>query len=562
MGDYKREELVEIEKKKKAWETGSLKEALDNNGERQSEFKTNSGETVQRLYTPLDIKEKGQSYLDNLGFPGEYPYTRGVTPAMYRGELPRIFVYQGYASAEATNKRFKYLLSQGAGQLSIASDLPTQIGMDSDHPLARGEVGKIGVAMNSLADVEIIFDGIPLDKVAVGAQTNANTGIVLAFFIAAAEKQKVPIKEVRCFLQNDVLKEFIARGTYIFPPRQSLKFSCDVIEYAIKKRLLGFSPIRYCGYHIREAGSTAAQEMAFTLANAVAYIEELLSRGINIDDLPQQMALFIAGTDLFEEIAKYRAFRRMWAKLLKERYKAKNPRVLAITYQCGSQSSQYTAQQPMNNVVRGTISALVQVLSGVQLMNIGAMDEALSIPTEASTTLCLRTMQIAMYESGLTNTVDPLGGSYFMEALTDELEEKATKIFEEVEQKGGAVACIEQGYQEREIGKEAYEQLRQLKSGERVHVGVNQFTMEEKLSMQLMKFDPLEEERQIKNLKKLKEKRDNEKVQIKLDDLKKAATEGFNTISPILSAVRAYATGGEIADTLREVWGEYKRPVY
>ncbi|MFW9917585.1 MAG: methylmalonyl-CoA mutase [Candidatus Thorarchaeota archaeon] len=562
MGDYDKNKLEKIKTASKLWETDSLKAALESGGEWQQEFRTNSGEAVKSLYTPLSIEKEGQGYLERLGFPGEYPYTRGLTPTMYRAELPRIFVYQGYASAEATNQRFKYLLSQGAKQLSIASDLPTQIGLDSDHPLSRGEVGKIGVAINSLADVETIFDGIPLDKVAVGAQTNANTGIMLAFFLGAAEKQGVTKEKMRCFLQNDVLKEFIARGTYIFPPRESLKFSCDVIEYVINKKLHNFSPIRYCGYHFREAGSTAAQEMAFTLANAVAYIEELQRRGISIDDLPQQMALFVAGTDIFEEVAKYRAFRRMWAKLMKERFNAKNPRVLAIAYQCGSQSSQYTAQQPMNNVVRGALSAIVQVLSGVQLMNIGAMDEALSIPTEASTTLALRTMQIVLYESGLVNSVDPLGGSYFLETLTDELEEKATKLFEEVEERGGAVACIEQGFQEKEIGKESYEQLKQLKTGQRVHIGVNKFAMEDESSMQLMKVDPLEEARQIEKLKELKKKRDNGKVQIELEKVRRAATEGVNTIAPIISAVRAYATGGEIADTLREVWGEYKRPVY
>jgi methylmalonyl-CoA mutase N-terminal domain/subunit len=471
-------------------------------------------------------------------------------------------VYQGYGSAEATNERFKYLLAQGAGELAIAPDLPTQIGYDSDHPLSRGEVAKIGVPMNSLADVEIIFDGIPMDKVFVGAQCNANAPIIFAFMIAAAEKQGVSPQKVRCQLQNDILKEFIARGTYIFPPKPSVKFSCDIIEYAARNKLSGFIPRQYCGYHMREAGGTAVQEMAFTLANAVAYIEETLRRGISIDDLPQPRGNFVAGFDIFEEVCKYRAFRRMWARLMKERFKAKNPFVMAFTNSCGSQSSLYTAQQPMNNVVRGAISALVQVLSGVQLMNIAAWDEALSIPTEESSTLILRTEQIMMYETGLLNTVDPLAGSYYVEALTDELEEKATELFKEVERLGGAVACIEQGFQERQIGRSAYEQLRQMKSGERVHVGVNKFQMEEKLSMKLMKVDPKEEERQIEKLKKLKRERDNGRVEATLRELKEAAEEGVNLIPSILGAVKAYATGGEICDTLRGVWGDYRKPVY
>jgi methylmalonyl-CoA mutase N-terminal domain/subunit len=471
-------------------------------------------------------------------------------------------VYQGYASPEATNERFKYLLAQGAGEVIIAPDLPTQIGYDSDHPLSRGEVGKIGAPINSLADMEIIFEGIPMDKVFVGTQGNATAPILLAMILATAEKQRVSPQKIKCNLQNDILKEFIARGTYTFPPKPSVKFTCDLIEYVARNKLLGISPIQYCGYHMREAGANAVQEMAFTFANAVTYIEETLRRGVSIDDYPQARGNLVAGMDLFEEVCKLRAFRRMWARLMKQRFKAKNPVVLAFNHLCGSQSSLYTAQQPMNNIVRGTISALVQILSGVQNLNIASMDEALSIPTEASATLALRTFQIITYETGITNTVDPLGGSYYVEALTDELEDKATKLLEEVEKLGGAVACIEQGFQEKQISMGAYEQLRQIKSGERVHVGVNKFQMDEKLSIKLMKVDPREEERQIEKVKRLRRERDNQKVEVSLRELKEAATDGVNLIPPLLAAVKAYATCGEICDMLRGVWGEYKRPVY
>jgi methylmalonyl-CoA mutase N-terminal domain/subunit len=474
-----------------------------------------------------------------------------------------MFVYSGYGSAEATNERYKYLLTQGARELIIASDLPTQLGYDSDNPLSRGEVAKIGVAINSLADMEVIFDGIRLNEVFVGAQANANSPIILAFVIAAAEKQGVLPQQIKFVVQNDVLKEYIARGTYIFPPKSALKFSCDIIEYVARNNLSEWMcPIIYCGYHMREAGASTVQEMAFTMANAVAYIEEVLSRGINIDELPQQRALFVAGLDLFEEVCKHRAFRRMWARLMKERFKAKNPRVMALGYTCGSQSSLYTAQQPMNNIVRGTISGLVQALSGAQTMNIAAMDEALSIPTEESATLVLRTMQIITHETGIPNTIDPLAGSYYVEALTDELEERAMRLFEKVQALGGSVSCIEQGFQEREIAKEAYEQYKQFKTGEKVWVGVNQFQMNEKLSIKLMRVDPKGEERQIERVKRLRKERDNNMVEAALKDLKEAAKEGVNLVPTILSAVKAYSTIGEISDSLREVFGEYKKPTY
>jgi methylmalonyl-CoA mutase N-terminal domain/subunit len=562
MDNCDKDEIERVREAKETWETTCLKDELEKRGEWKRDFKTNSRISVNRVYTPLDLKSRRWSYLDNLGFPGEYPFTRGITPTMHRGTPPLMFVYQGFGSAEATNERARYLIAQGATELLIATDLPTQIGYDSDHPLSRGEVGKIGVPINSLRDMEIIFDGIPLDKVVVGAQANATAPIIVPLIIAAAEKRGVPPQKLRCTVQNDILKEFIARGTYIFPPKPSVKFSCDLVEYVVRNKLSGISPIQYCGYHMREAGGNAVQEMAFTLANAVTYIEEILRRGISVDEIPPPRGAFIAGMDLFEEVCKLRGFRRMWARLMKERFRAKNPLVMAPYYMLGSQASLYTAQQPMNNVVRGTVSALVQMLSGVRTMNIGAMDEALSIPTEESSLLLLRTLQIACYETGILNTVDPLGGSYYVEALTDELEEKAAKLFEEVQKLGGSIPCIEQGFQEKQIAREAYEQTKQFKSGDRIHVGVNKFQMDVPLTINLMKVDPKEEERQIEKVKRLRRERDNRKVEAALRELKEAAIEGVNLISPILTSVKVYATGGEICDTLRGVWGEYKRPVY
>jgi len=560
---YDKKELAGLEHAKKAWEAECLTPDLAKGGELRQEFKTNSGVSVRRTYSPLDLEATGWSYVNDLGFPGEYPFTRGVTPTMYRSIPPRMFVYSGYASAEATNERYKYLLAQGAKELIIASDLPTQIGYDSDHPLSRGEVGKIGVAIDSLADMEVMFEGIPLDQVFVGAQTNANSPIFLALLIGAAEKQGVSFKDLKVIIQNDILKEYIARGTYIFPPKAGVKLSCDCVEFVVRNNLShSMVPMMYCGYHMREAGANALQEMAFTLSNAVAYIEETLSRGISIDDLPIQRILLVAGLDLFEEVCKYRALRRMWARLMKERFKAQNPRVMALTFTCGSQSSLYTAQQPKNNLIRGTIAGLVEILSGVQTANIAAMDEALSIPTEESATLALRTLQILVHETGICNTVDPLGGSYYVETLTDELERGATGLFEELESSGGAVAGIEQGLQEMQIARESYEQLKQIRTGDKVVVGVNKFQMNEDIPIELMKTDPREEERQIEKVQRLRKERDNKGVEVALSKLKHAAQEGTNLVFPILAAVRAYSTVGEMCDTLRDVYGEYQRPAY
>ncbi len=545
-----------IRNAKQAWESDCLQPELDTTGEWKDEFTTYSGIPVRRLYTPLDLEESGRHYKDDLGFPGQYPFVRGSSATMYRSTMPRIFAYAGCATAEETNERYKYLLSQGARELIIAPDLPTQIGYDSDHPLARGEVSKIGCAIDSLADIETIFDGIPLAEVFIGAQTNANSTIMLAMIIAAGEKQGVAPADLKVVIQNDVLKEYFARGTQIYPPSTGLKLSVDCMEYTAQKDLRTIIPILYCGYHTREAGGSAIHELAFTLSNAAAYIQEFINRGCSVDELPPPRALFVGGLDLFEEVAKYRAFRRLWARMLKERFGATNPNVMAMTFTCGSQASLYTAQQPKNNLMRGTIQSLVQVLAGVQTAYIATMDEALSIPTEESAMLALRTLQIVHNECGIPNTVDPLAGSYYVESLTNELDERATALFDQIEAMGGAVAAIEQGFQEQEIAVEALRQSKLVDSGERVVVGVNRYQMEEDVPIEITGFDTAEEEKQIEKVAALRRERDTAAVERSLQRLRKAAQDDANVMESVLDSVRAYATLGEISDAMREVYGE------
>lgn len=546
-----------------AWEADCLLPDLAAcGGERRREFHTASGIPVRRLHTPLESAQEGWRYLERLGFPGQYPFTRGVTPAMYRATPPRIYAYSGCGTAEETNARYKYLLAQGARELVIAPDLPTQIGYDSDHALARGEVSKAGCAISSLADVETIFAGIPLGEVFIGAQTNANSVVMLAFLIAAGQKQGVPPAALKILIQNDVLKEYFARGTQIFPVRAALKLSVDCLEYAVRERLPGVLPIIYCGYHTREAGGSAVHEIAFTLADAAAYIAEFLRRGLSVDQLPPPRALFVAGLDLLEEVAKFRAYRRLWARLLKERFGASHPRVLGTTITCGSQASLYTAQQPKNNLIRGTIQALAQVLGGAQTTYIAAMDEALSIPTEESATLALRTLQIVHEECGITSTVDPLGGSWYVEALTDELDRRASELCRQIEGLGGAVAAIEQGFQERAIAEEAYRQAQLTDSGERVVVGVNRYQSDEPARIETTRYDPHEEQRQIAKLARLRQGRDGSAVVHALGRVRDAARADANVLEPVLEAARAYATMGEICDALREVYGEHRRAAF
>jgi len=553
-------ETLEIRQAREEWEEGSLKRELENAGERKKDFRTTSGIPIKGLYTPVDLKDRNWTYLGKLGFPGEYPFTRGKSPTMYRGDFWRMYQYAGYGSPEASNKWYKYVMEQGAQELGVALDLPTQNGYDSDHLLCRGEVGKVGVAINSLADMETMFEGIPIEKVFISTVASAIGPIFLAWMIALAEKRGIPPQKLRISIQGDILREIVARGTYIFPVKPSVKITCDFIEYAVRNKLELENA--YCGYHIREAGSDAIQEMTFTIANAMEYIRELIRRGVGVDEIPRPRILLVAGLDFFEEICKFRAFRRMWARILKEKFNAKDPRSMIFSYHSGSQSSLYTAQQPLNNIIRGTIAAMVQALAGSQISSVARYDEALSLSTPESVRVALRTQQIVAYETGVADTVDPLAGSYYVEMLTDELEQRATQLLEKVEAMGGAIPAIEQGFVEKEIAKSGYEDLKRIDSGEKVRVGVNKFQVDEPATLKLMKVDPAEGERQIQNVKSLKMKRDGRDVKNRLDEVKGAAREGTNLVPPILSAVKAYATVGEICDALRDVFGEYKRPRY
>jgi len=520
---------------------------------------TKSGIPVKQFYGPEDLKD--WDYISRSGNPGEYPFTRGLPAATYRvmyGGPARTVTYAGFGTPETTNQWYKYLINEGGvTALSCALDLPTQIGYDSDNPLALGEVGRQGVSIDSLADVESMLDGIPLSETGVGSVASGLGPIYLAWFLALNEKRGIPLQDMGFASQNDCLKEFIARGTQIFPVRPQFNFTCDVVEYCVRNGMKNTRPISISGTHMAEAGATAVQEMAFTLANAVAYIEELMDRGLDIDELASYLTtFFVSGMDLFEQICKFRAFRRMWSRMMRERFHAKvdtPPIVTAFTA-----GSTYTAQQPLNNIVRGTMELLAAVLGGLGGALTAAYDEAIALPSAQAITLAFRTQQILGFEAGLFDTADPLGGSYYVEALTDELEERATELFDKVEAMGGAIPAIEQGFQQREIAVSAYEKQRKIDSGEKVVVGVNKYATDEPLTIEVRKVDPEEERRQVEKVKKLKQERDNEKVKVCLKQVKAAAEEGINTVPSILEAVKAYATVGEICDTLRGVWGEFK----
>jgi methylmalonyl-CoA mutase N-terminal domain/subunit len=556
---FDKDEIERIRQMENEWKSNTLKKELEEKGEWKKEFKTLSGIPVKRAYTPLDLAEKGWSYTEKLGYPGAYPMTRGRSATMYRGSIWPMWVYGGFGTAEDANKRYKYLVEQGTDEVAVALDLPTQLGYDSDNPLCQGEVGKIGVAIDTLADVEDAFKGIPLEDILIFTTANAIGPIFYGFVVAMGEHRGVPIERMHINIQNEILKEYVARGTYIFPPKPSVKFSVDLIEYVCRNKLSdNVYPYWFCGYHMKESGATSVQEMAFTMADAVAYLDELVSRGVDINTFHDPMVNLATGIDFFEAICEQRAFRRWWAKLMKERYGASNPRTLGVYLKGGSNSSNYTAQQPLNNIVRGTLSILAQALSGEQTMGTGAMDEALGIPTEESHRLALRTQQIIAYESGIANTVDPLAGSYFVEALTDKLEEEATALFNKVQEMGGAIVGIESGFQMKQILDSAYQFLKEVESGERIVVGVNKFQVDEPTTVKAMAFDETVEKRQIERLNKVKKGRDEGEVKKSLKELKEAAIEGVNLVLPCLAAVKAYASVGEMCDVLRELWGEHK----
>lgn len=513
---------------------------------------------AQRLYTPLDIEDF--DYGEKLGFPGQYPFTRGVQPTMYRGRLWTMRAYAGFATAEETNARYKYLLEAGQTGLSVAMDLPTQIGLDSDHELSYGEVGKVGVAIDSLADMEALFDGIPLDKVSTSMTINGPAAVLLAMYVAVAEKQGVKPEALKGTIQNDILKEYIARGTYIFPPRPSMRLITDTFEYC-SKNIPKWNTISVGAYHIREAGASEVQEIAFAFANAMAYIDAAIKAGQKVDDFAPGISwIFTAGLDFFGEVAKFRAARRLWARIMKERYGASVPKAQMLRVHVHTAGSVLTAQQPLNNVVRITWQALSAVLGGIQSMACCAYDEAIALPTEESATLALRTQQLLAYESGVTDTIDPLAGSYYIEALTDKIEKEAYDYIDKIDRMGGAVAAIEQGYMQQEMAAHAYEYQHEVELGKRTVIGVNKFNDSKKLAEQdVLTADLSVGERQIARLEKMKAARDNEAVKAALEKLREAAKGKENLMPYLIDAVKTYATLGEICGVLREEFGEYKQ---
>lgn len=513
---------------------------------------------AQRLYTPLDIEDF--DYGEKLGFPGQYPFTRGVQPTMYRGRLWTMRAYAGFATAEETNARYKYLLEAGQTGLSVAMDLPTQIGLDSDHELSHGEVGKVGVAIDSLADMEALFDGIPLDKVSTSMTINGPAAVLLAMYVAVAEKQGVKPEALKGTIQNDILKEYIARGTYIFPPRPSMRLITDTFEYC-SKNIPKWNTISVGAYHIREAGASEVQEIAFAFANAMAYIDAAIKAGQKVDDFAPGISwIFTAGLDFFGEVAKFRAARRLWARIMKERYGASVPKAQMLRVHVHTAGSVLTAQQPLNNVVRITWQALSAVLGGIQSMACCAYDEAIALPTEESATLALRTQQLLAYESGVTDTIDPLAGSYYIETLTDKIEKEAYDYIDKIDRMGGAVAAIEHGYMQQEMAAHAYEYQHEVELGKRTVIGVNKFNDSKKLAEQdVLTADLSVGERQIARLEKMKAARDNDAVKAALEKLREAAKGTENLMPYLINAVKTYATLGEICGVLREEFGEYKQ---
>ncbi|MFH1382273.1 MAG: methylmalonyl-CoA mutase family protein [Chloroflexota bacterium] len=517
-------------------------------------IETRSWIPVKPFYSPVDLD--GFDYQEKLGDAGKYPFTRGPVATIPRNAPGGGSRQAGFGTPEATNKWMKFLLKQGASSLNAPLDLPTQIGYDCDHPMALGEVGKAGVSVCSLADIETLFDGIALEKMAVGSVVSGIGPIYMSWMIALNEKKGVPFKDMHLWIQNDCLKEFICRGTQIFPIRQQVKFNNHAVEFCIRNNLKYAQPISICGGHFRQAGATAVQEMAFTMADAIAFYEELLTRGLNAEQIgPYANHLFIgAGMDFFEEIAHIRALRRMWTKVLKERYGVVIPPMIGSRVQ----GRDYTAQQPLNNLIRGAIITLATEIAGCPGSEVTAYDEALALPTEESATLALRTNQIVAHESGVRNTIDPLAGSYYMEWLTDELERRAMELFQKIEDMGGAIPAIEQGFQQMELGRSAYEKQRQVEKGERTLIGVNKYVINEPLKIAIRKVDPKEELRQVQKLKKLKRERDNAKVKAGLKKLREAAREDINLMPVLIDVVKTYATVGEMCNTLRGVFGEYR----
>ncbi|MDE2787842.1 MAG: methylmalonyl-CoA mutase family protein [Chloroflexota bacterium] len=544
---------------KQEWQDATLSPVTQRFAERRESFATDSGLALDTVYTPEDESAAGAGYADGIGYPGEFPYTRGVQPNMYRGRIWTMRQYAGYATAAATNERYRYLLENGQTGLSVAFDLPTQIGYDSDHALAEGEVGKVGVPICSLADMETLFDGIPLDKVSTSMTINATAAVLLCLYIAAGKKQGVTPDQLSGTLQNDILKEYIARGTYAYPPRPSMRLVVDVFRYCAEN-VPRWNTISISGYHMREAGATASQELAFTFANAIAYVQAAVDAGLPVDDFaPRLSFFFVAQNNLFEEVAKFRAARRLWANIMRDRFGARNPRSMMLRFHTQTAGVTLTAQQPDNNVIRSTVQALAAVLGGTQSLHVNSRDEALSLPTEESAQLSLRTQQILAHESGAADVVDPLGGSWYIENLTDRLEAAALEYIQRIDRMGGAVAAIENGFQVQEIADAAFRHQREVDENDRVVVGVNQYVTEAPPIAGLLRVDATAAAEQVERLWTLRRERDNMAVQIGLARLADAArSEGANTIPPMMECVEHYATLGEICDVLRQVFGEYE----
>lgn len=557
---FDKEELERIQQIRKKFEE-KVEKGLAKHPERREKFETTGGLEVERLYTPESLA--GRDFMEDVGFPGSYPFTRGVQPTMYRGRLWTMRQYAGFGTAKESNERYRYLLEQGQTGLSVAFDLPTQIGYDSDHRMAQGEVGKVGVAIDSLQDMEVLFDQIPLEKVSTSMTINAPASVLLAMYIAVAAKQGVSAEKLSGTIQNDILKEYIARGTYIFPPKPSMRLITDIFAFC-SENVPKWNTISISGYHIREAGSTAVQEVAFTLADGLAYVQAAVDAGLDPDVFGRRLSFFFnAHNDFLEEVAKFRAARRLWAKLMKERFGATDPKSLMLRFHTQTAGSTLTAQQPENNIVRVAIQALASVLGGTQSLHTNSFDEALALPSEKSVGIALKTQQIIGYESGVTNTVDPLAGSYAVESLTNEIEKQALEYIGKIDEMGGMQAAIEKGYVQQQIQDAAYNYQRAVESGDSVVVGVNRFRKEDgDEARELLKVDPRVGENQVRSLNDMKEKRDGEAVRRALDQIRDAARdEGRNLMPPIIEAVKVYATEGEICGVLREEFGEYRENI-
>ncbi|MFZ2487194.1 MAG: methylmalonyl-CoA mutase family protein [Anaerolineae bacterium] len=555
------DDVARIEQEFERWQATTLKKTLDRFPERQPAFITTSSAPVERLYTPVDIADT--DYLRDLGFPGEYPYTRGVHATLHRGKLWTMRMFAGFGTAEETNARFRYLLEQGQTGLSVAFDMPTLYGYDTDAPEALGEFGKCGVAVSSLADMEVLFDRIPMGEVTTSMTINSPAAIIWAMYIAAAEKQGYRRQQLRGTLQNDILKEYIAQKEFLFPPEPSMRLVTDTVEFGATD-LPEWNTISISGYHIREAGSTAAQELAFTLADGFAYVEAAIARGLDVDDFAPRLSFFFnAHNDFFEEIGKYRAARRIWARAMREKYGAKQPRSWLLRFHTQTAGASLTAQQPENNIVRVALQALAAVMGGTQSLHTNSMDEALALPSEKAVTVALRTQQIIGHESGVTNTIDPLAGSYFVEAMTNRMEDEANAYFRAIERLGGVLPAIEAGFFQREIAEAAYVYQREIDKGERIIVGVNEYAAGEAPAIPILAMDPQGYERQIARLRRVRAERDSSVVQRTLHRLADAARDPhINLMPPILECVEAYATLGEITDVFREVFGVYHEPAY